>query len=247
MQTHCSARLTAHSYSFLMACISCFRRGLRRESGAEAPRRVSETRVINTPHPITRPPPPRHCKKLPPIAAQARWIQRCIHNNANCTLWVKFVYKKLPKSVFPVNFRFSHYEIWVQGRGNPPSPTVVSRSNTSLVRAFWRHATLVHGCGGGGVAFLSTRAAKLARKHALDMSYTVIPNRCLCCLFLAGLGPHLGRHHHACCWEHIFFQLLPILQPAALHWYPDWFRGIAQRPSLVRSTFRCFVMVFRLL
>ena len=74
------------------------------------------------------------------------------------------------------------------------------------------------GGGGGVVTFLSTRAAKSARKHALNISHSLIPNHCLHRVFQAGLGPHLGRHHHAYCWE--FFQLLPILQPAALHWYP---------------------------
>ena len=51
--------------------------------------------------------------------------------------------------------------------------------------------------GWGGVAFLSTTAAKSARKHALNISHTFLPNRHLCCLFHAGLGPRLGRHHHA--------------------------------------------------
>ena len=38
-------------------------------------------------------------------------------------------------------------------------------------------------------------AAKSARKHALNVSHLLIPNR----HFQAGLGPHLGRHHHAYC------------------------------------------------
>ena len=51
------------------------------------------------------------------------------------------------------------------------------------------------------VTFLSTRSA---RKHALNISHLLIPNRRLHRLFQAGLGPHLGRRHHASCWEHIF-------------------------------------------
>ena len=43
------------------------------------------------------------------------------------------------------------------------------------------------------VAFLSIRAAKSARKHALNMSYTLIRNWRLCCLFLAGLGTPFGH------------------------------------------------------
>ena len=54
------------------------------------------------------------------------------------------------------------------------------------------------------VAFLSTRAAKSACKHALNISHTFIPNRRLHCLFQAGLGPHLGSQYHAYGWEHIF-------------------------------------------
>ena len=86
------------------------------------------------------------------------------------------------------------------------------------------------GCGGGGggqvVAFWSSRAAKSACKHALKISHTFVPNRRLRCLFQAGLGPHLGRYHHAYCWEHIFsafanpaacsFSLVPTLNSEAL-------------------------------
>ena len=70
------------------------------------------------------------------------------------------------------------------------------------------------------VIFLSTRAAKSERKHALNISHLLIQSRCLHHLIQAELGPHLGRHHHAYIVGNILFQLLPTLQPAALHWYP---------------------------
>ena len=56
----------------------------------------------------------------------------------------------------------------------------------------------------GGGTFLSIQAAKPARKRALNVSHSLVLNRRLHRLFQAGLGPHLGRHHHAYCWEHIF-------------------------------------------
>ena len=91
--------------------------------------------------------------------------------------------------------------------------------------------------GWGGVAFLSTRAAKSARKHALNISCTFTPNRRLCCLFQAGLGPHLGRHHHAYGWERIFSAFT---NPAACgsSLVPSQNSEAMPRDHL---TFRCFV------
>ena len=69
------------------------------------------------------------------------------------------------------------------------------------------------------VTFLSTRAAKLARKHAVNISHSLIPDHCLHCLFKQGWDPILVDITMLIVGN-IIFDLLPILRPVALLWYP---------------------------
>ena len=54
-----------------------------------------------------------------------------------------------------------------------------------------------------------------------------------------GLGPHWGTHRPACEWAHIFFTFSQSCSLRALTGTHPVLRGMAQRPSVVRSRLRC--------
>ena len=70
----------------------------------------------------------------------------------------------------------------------------------------------------------------------------IIPNlsRCHSWHSPQGLGLHWGTHPPACDWEHIFNFPQSCSLRALTGTHPV-LRGMAQRPSVVRSTFRCSV------
>ena len=96
--------------------------------------------------------------------------------------------------------------------------------------------------GGGGCSPFSIQSRTLdgAHKHALHSCITCIHNhyRYLHCLFHARLGPRWDKHHPVCGQGQIFSQLCSLRSFTGTH---PVLRGIAHRPSVVSSTFRCLV------
>ena len=97
------------------------------------------------------------------------------------------------------------------------------------------------------VTFLSKRSCKLdnAQDGAMLGGLPIIlnPNRPHCCPLPRGLGRHWGTHPPACELEHIF-SVFPNPTACSLRaltgTYPV-LRGMAHRPSVMRSTLHCLV------
>ena len=103
------------------------------------------------------------------------------------------------------------------------------------------------GWGGGKmITFLSKRSCKVddAQVKAMLEGPLIILNRLNrhCCPPLPqGQGPHWGTHPPACEFEHFFFSFSQSCSLRALTGTPPLLRGMAHRPSVVRSTLRCLV------
>ena len=101
------------------------------------------------------------------------------------------------------------------------------------------------GWGGGMVTFLSKQSCKLddAQDGAMLEGPLIIlnPNHPHCCPLPQGQRPHWGTHPPACELEHIFFGFSQSCSLPALTGTHPVLRGMAHKPSVVRSTLGCLV------